>query len=51
MPLAFSGDMWGPMAVTIIGGLIVSTALTLVVIPLLYAIFFRIKMEPVSTDS
>ena len=45
MPLAWSGDMWGPMAVTIMGGLVISTILTLVVIPVLYAIFFRVILD------
>jgi len=50
--LAISGLFWGPMAVAIMGGLIVSTFLTLVVAPVLYAIFFNIntssrqKFEP-----
>jgi len=41
--LAISGLFWGPMAVAIMGGLIVFTFLTLVVAPVLYAIFFNIK--------
>ncbi len=49
-PLAISGDFWGPMAVTIMGGLLVSTMLTLVVIPTLYAIFFRVKYEKVEIE-
>ena len=40
--LAVSGLFWGPMAVAIMGGLIVSTFLTLVVAPTLYAILFNI---------
>jgi len=40
--LAISGLFWGPMAVAIMGGLIVSTFLTLVVGPTLYAIFFNV---------
>jgi multidrug efflux pump subunit AcrB len=43
MPLSMSGEFWGPMAVTIMSGLLVSTILTLVIIPSLYAILFRIK--------
>jgi multidrug efflux pump subunit AcrB len=43
--LAISGLFWGPMAVAIMGGLIVSTFLTLVVTPTLYAILFKIKYE------
>jgi len=34
---------WGPMAVAIMGGLIVATALTLLSLPAMYALFFRVK--------
>jgi len=34
---------WGPMACAIMGGLIVATGLTLLSLPALYAIFFRVK--------
>jgi multidrug efflux pump subunit AcrB len=34
---------WGPMAVAIMGGLIVATALTLLFLPALYATWFRVK--------
>jgi len=34
---------FGPMAVAIMGGLIVGTALTLLFLPALYAAWFRIK--------
>ncbi len=44
--LAISGLFWGPMAVAIMGGLIVSTFLTLIVAPTLYALFFNIKYDP-----
>jgi multidrug efflux pump len=33
---------WGPMAISIMGGLIVATALTLVFVPALYAAWFRV---------
>ena len=36
---------WGPMAVAIMGGLIVATALTLLSLPAMYAAWFRVK-EP-----
>ena len=43
MPLALShsqgSEMWRPMAITVIGGLTVSTILTLVIIPTIYTIF------------
>lgn len=49
IPLAISSsqgsEIWKPMAITIIGGLTVSTILTLLIVPTLYAIFagFGIK--------
>jgi len=43
LPLAIShgqgSEMWKPMAVTVIGGLTVSTVLTLVVVPTMYTLF------------
>ncbi|MGZ8294328.1 MAG: efflux RND transporter permease subunit [Telluria sp.] len=39
---------WGPMAVAIMGGLVVATALTLLFLPALYAAWFRVK-KPVGT--
>jgi len=43
LPLAMShgqgAEMWKPMAVTVIGGLTVSTILTLVVVPVMYTLF------------
>jgi len=43
MPLAIShgqgSEMWKPMAVTVIGGLTVSTILTLIVVPTIYTLF------------
>ena len=47
IPLSRS-DFYGPMAVAIMGGLIVGTALTLVFLPALYAAWFRVREnEPV----
>ena len=37
---------WGPMAVAIMGGLIVATALTLLALPAMYAAWFRVEREP-----
>ncbi|MBI5719781.1 MAG: efflux RND transporter permease subunit [Burkholderiales bacterium] len=34
---------WGPMAISIMGGLVVATALTLVFVPALYATWFRVR--------
>ena len=42
IPLSRS-TFWGPMAVAIMGGLIVATALTLLFLPALYALWFRVK--------
>jgi multidrug efflux pump subunit AcrB len=39
---------WGPMAVAIMGGLIVATALTLLALPAMYAAWFRVKRETAS---
>ena len=43
LPLALSkgqgSEMWKPMAVTVIGGLTVSTLLTLIVVPTMYTLF------------
>jgi multidrug efflux pump len=36
---------WGPMAVAIMGGLVVATALTLLALPAMYAAWFRVKAE------
>ncbi len=42
LPLTLrGGTMWAPMGWTIIGGLLVSTFLTLVVVPVLYKLFVR----------
>jgi multidrug efflux pump subunit AcrB len=37
---------WGPMAVAIMGGLIVGTVLTLLTLPAMYAAAFRVKRAP-----
>ena len=42
IPLARS-VFWGPMAIAIMGGLIVATVLTLLFLPALYAAWFRVK--------
>jgi multidrug efflux pump len=44
IPLAGS-IFWGPMAITIMGGLFVATVLTLVVVPALYALWFRVRAD------
>ena len=42
IPIA-STVFWGPMAFAIMGGLFVATLLTLIVLPAIYVIFFRVK--------
>ena len=37
---------WGPMAEAIMGGLIVTTVLTLLALPAMYAAWFRVKAPP-----
>jgi multidrug efflux pump len=37
---------WGPMAVAIMGGLIVATVLTLLALPAMYAAWFRVRPVP-----
>lgn len=37
------GEMWEPLAVSIMAGLLFSTLLTLIVVPLLYVVLFRVK--------
>jgi multidrug efflux pump subunit AcrB len=44
VPLARS-IFWGPMAITIMGGLLVATVLTLLVVPALYALWFRVRQD------
>lgn len=46
LPLWISGSaMFKPMAVTIIFGLLFATMLTLLVVPVLYSVFFRVQRE------
>lgn len=37
-------DLFGPLAVTIMSGLLVGTLITLLIIPILYSLFFKIKI-------
>ena len=41
------GPMFEPMAIAIIFGLLFATALTLGVVPVLYALFFRVSFKEV----
>ena len=42
IPLTRS-ELWGPMAMAIMGGLIVATVLTLLFVPALYAAWYRVR--------
>lgn len=44
LPLMFS-RFWGPMAVAIASGLLVATVLTLLVLPAMYAVAYKVKKE------
>jgi len=44
IPLSFS-VFWGPMAVAMIGGLTIATVLTLLFLPALYALWFKVPRE------
>jgi multidrug efflux pump len=50
VPLAGS-IFWGPMAITIMGGLLIATALTLLVVPALYALWFRVRSDETADAS
>ena len=39
-------DMFGSLAVTIMAGLLIGTLITLLFIPVLYAVFFHINVKP-----
>jgi HAE1 family hydrophobic/amphiphilic exporter-1 len=45
VPMAFTtsegSEIWNTMGIVVIGGLLVSTIVTLIVVPVLYAIFVR----------
>ena len=48
IPLSRSA-FWGPMAITIMGGLFVATFLTLLYLPGLYALWFRKRLDEFGT--
>ncbi|HKF99092.1 MAG TPA: efflux RND transporter permease subunit, partial [Xanthobacteraceae bacterium] len=50
IPLARS-IFWGPMAITIMGGLAIATVLTLLVVPALYALWFRVPRAETETET
>ena len=56
LPLAIGigdgAELRAPMAITVIGGLVIATLLTLIVIPTMYAIMDRkVYKQPVANDS
>ena len=42
----FTDAFYVAMAVTIVGGLLVATVLTMIVVPTFYAIFFKARANP-----
>jgi Cu/Ag efflux pump CusA len=42
IPLTRS-ELWGPMAMAIMGGLVVATVLTVLFVPALYAAWYRVR--------
>jgi multidrug efflux pump subunit AcrB len=49
VPLTFS-SFWGSMAYVLIGGVGVGTVLTLLFLPALYAIWFKVKKPDAATE-
>ena len=49
IPLTYS-VFWGSMAFTLIGGTAVGTVLTLIFLPALYSIWFRVKPAAVPSN-
>jgi HAE1 family hydrophobic/amphiphilic exporter-1 len=49
VPMAFGkgqgSEVWNPLGVTILGGLLVSTLVTLVIVPVMYSIFERSRLS------
>jgi multidrug efflux pump subunit AcrB len=50
IPLTRS-DFFGPMAVAMMGGLVIATVLTLIFLPAMYALWFRVQPEPPATPA
>jgi multidrug efflux pump subunit AcrB len=43
--------LWGPMAITIAGGLLVATVLTLLVLPAMYAAWYKVGPDTKTTTN
>ncbi|QHE52478.1 efflux RND transporter permease subunit [Pontibacillus sp. HMF3514] len=51
LPIAFSGDvLFRPLAISIVGGLLFSTILTLILLPSFYLILYRIRRGKIKTS-
>jgi multidrug efflux pump len=50
IPLTRS-DFFGPMAVSMMGGIVVATVLTLIFLPALYAAWFRVRPPAASAPA
>jgi multidrug efflux pump subunit AcrB len=51
LPLWFGGGiMWAPMAISIIFGLLFATILTLLFVPVLYSVFYKVDFEGYGVD-
>ncbi len=50
VPLSFN-VFWGPMAITMMGGLTIATILTLLFLPALYALWFRVGRAETATSA
>ncbi|MBK1646206.1 MFS transporter [Thiocapsa imhoffii] len=42
---------WGPLAFVLIGGVLIGTLITLLFLPALYALWFRVRLSPSSTSA
>ena len=49
IPIAQSA-FWGPLAYAMMGGIMVATVLTILVLPAAYALFFRVRRQAGATD-
>jgi len=51
LPMALSvsegSEMRAPMAITVVGGLVATTLLTLFIIPTIYSLVERVKVKPI----
>lgn len=49
LPLALGGDMFQTMAITLIGGMLVGTAITLLLVPAVYSLLFKVPAKVPAT--